>query len=91
MTAELGWTAKHRRTGLVEGMACAKARSCEHVGDLGKECDSEMGLAREMGKEGLSLAAKDRKCQTKGCGLCPGVWEAVKPARQRWRVVVEEA
>lgn len=59
----------------MEGMARAKAQRCEHVGDQGEVCDSEMGLARDMGKGGLSLAAKDLKCQTKECGCCPGVWE----------------
>lgn len=50
-----------------------------------------MGLARVNGKQGLCLAARALECQTKACGLCPGLvgggcghWsllEVVKPAR----------
>lgn len=32
-----------------------------------------MGLARGNGKQGLCLAARGLECQTKACGLCPGL------------------
>lgn len=63
---ELGWTAQGGRAGRVGGRRIYKGTE-EKAGDF------EICLARGNGKQGLCLAARGLECQTKSCGLCPGL------------------